>query len=53
MPLFISGVAMPLFIFGENFIKEIMMKKTFYNSPLGKMTILADDEALYGLWFND
>lgn len=29
------------------------MKKTFYNSPLGKMTILADDEALYGLWFND
>lgn len=30
-----------------------MMKKTFYNSPLGKMTILADDEALYGLWFND
>lgn len=29
------------------------MKKIFYNSPLGKMTILADDEALYGLWFND
>lgn len=29
------------------------MKKTFYNSPLGKMTILADDKALYGLWFND
>ena len=29
------------------------MKKNFYNSPLGNMTILADDEALYGLWFND
>lgn len=44
---------MPLFIFGENFIKETMMKKIFYNSPLGKMTILADDKVLYGLWFND
>lgn len=41
------------FYIWRNFIKEIMMKKTFYNSPLGKMTILADDEALYGLWFND
>ena len=29
------------------------MKKNFYNSPLGKMTILADDEALYGLWLNE
>ncbi|MCC4397530.1 methylated-DNA--[protein]-cysteine S-methyltransferase [Lactobacillus reuteri] len=28
------------------------MKKTFYDSPLGKMTILADDQFLYGLWFN-
>lgn len=29
------------------------MKKTFYYSPLGMMTILADNQALYGLWFND
>ncbi|MEO5284044.1 methylated-DNA--[protein]-cysteine S-methyltransferase [Limosilactobacillus allomucosae] len=29
------------------------MKKTIYDSPLGKMTILADDRYLYGLWFND
>ena len=30
-----------------------MMKKTFYNSPLGQITILADDQAIYGLWFDD
>ncbi|MGN1279464.1 MAG: methylated-DNA--[protein]-cysteine S-methyltransferase [Limosilactobacillus sp.] len=29
------------------------MKKTLYNSPLGQITILADDQAIYGLWFND
>lgn len=29
------------------------MKKFPYNSPLGAMTILADDHFLYGLWFND
>lgn len=29
------------------------MKKTLYRSPLGLMTILADDQSLYGLWFND
>lgn len=29
------------------------MKKTFYNSPLGQITILADDQAIYGLWFDD
>ncbi|WP_283583597.1 methylated-DNA--[protein]-cysteine S-methyltransferase [Limosilactobacillus difficilis] len=28
------------------------MKKIFYNSPLGQITILADDQAIYGLWFN-
>lgn len=29
------------------------MKTMSYNSPLGKMTILADEQKLYGLWFND
>lgn len=29
------------------------MKLTSYRSPLGEMTILADDQTLYGLWFND
>lgn len=29
------------------------MKKTFYNSPLGKITILTDEQFLYGLWFNN
>lgn len=29
------------------------MYTTRYTSPLGEMTILADDQALYGLWFND
>lgn len=29
------------------------MKKALYRSPLGTMTILADDQSLYGLWFND
>lgn len=29
------------------------MKKTFYNSPLGQITILANDQAVYGLWFDD
>lgn len=29
------------------------MKKTAYTSPLGPMTILADDHFLYGVWFND
>lgn len=29
------------------------MKKTFYNSPLGQITILTDDQAIYGLWFDN
>jgi methylated-DNA-[protein]-cysteine S-methyltransferase len=29
------------------------MKKTTYESPLGQMIILADNNALYGLWFAD
>lgn len=29
------------------------MKKMSYNSPLGKMTALADENHLLGLWFND
>ena len=29
------------------------MLKYEYHSPLGTMTMLADDAALHGLWFND
>jgi hypothetical protein len=34
-------------------IKNRKMKKTIYHSPLGAITILTDDTAIYGLWFND
>lgn len=30
-----------------------MFYHTIYPSPLGDLTLLADDQALYGLWFSD
>ncbi|WP_125710566.1 methylated-DNA--[protein]-cysteine S-methyltransferase [Lacticaseibacillus porcinae] len=29
-----------------------MLKQTTYDSPLGQMTLLADDAGLYGVWFD-
>jgi hypothetical protein len=29
-----------------------MLKQCTYDSPLGQMTLLADDTGLYGVWFD-